>query len=717
MENNLYQEYYQYPQYFNGTYGRYININMPYKYIKLPKKYFNYCFSSEEENIISKPFHILKGKISPINNQKFISRANTEETYTQSNSQNNLKNYNHQYEMLKKIRYRKNEERLNNNNYTSYGDGIEEIEFNLNSADNISYNLFNQEIKRNKPNNYCLKKKFSYVPMNSKNYLSNSSPYHNLGYHSYSSYNQPFMNHDNHNLFNKEYRINANENYFKNEYDKNTPMSMIDKEINYDSKNYGDDKFVRINEGDEEYFNNFKLNTERTNNEKGFYKEKIINTIYNKNTNLTKIVKNNNRINRIDYKPINKNIAYSNIGNFYIRNEERKDNEQNGNKKKINILINTSKNNKKQNKFENFSSKNKSVQMNKIKKISLINLNGKALPQNNCSFYEIKSLSKFSPNQKKIKSNLNNNQIINIVDKKNNNEKDLKVDKEKYSNTKLLEYNNMKDKINLRLNKKNLAKLNTSIGKERKTIFIKKEIYKKTFELTRNSERNINKDDYEQNKENINIININNSNYDIKNKNNKNNKNDNNIYIIDNKIKKGNNKIIKIEKKKNLKNFQGNNKSLEKKNAIIIMKNKNNNRYLIKLKNKKPNCKRPSNSIIYSDNKKPIELKKMHSSNFTYFPISNKSNLSTKKNKKINRLYGEKNIVQLSNINIKTYEEDFPLNTRKNNNDSKKILKPQITIRIALFGKKEPEYEKYFLVNVFHSKNIKEKPVEAESEF
>lgn len=489
---------------------------------------------------------------------------------------------------------------------------------------------------------------------------------------------------------------------------------MIDKEIIYDSKIYEDGKFIRINEGKEEYFNNFKLNTERTKNENGFYKEKIINTIYNKNSNLEKIVKNyiNNKdkiYDKNNYLSINKNIAYSDRGNFNVINEKIKKNYQNGNEKKINLVINTFNNNNigKQSKFDIIPSNN-SGEMCKIKKINLINLNGNAT--NNNSFYEIKSLS---PSQKMTKTKHNNNQIINIVYKNNNNE--LIVDKVKNSNTKLIEYNNMKDIINLNQKKNKFTKLNTSIGKNKKPIFPKKKIYRKIFELANSSQRNIN-NAYGKSKENINIMNVNsNSNNYIKNKNSK---IDN---IINDKMKKINNKIIKIEKKNikstnDNKNKSSKSKILVKKNVIINEKNKNSNGYAIKLKNKKPNYKRPLNSIIYLDTRKPMELKKINSSNFTYFPISKKSNLSSKKYKKIKRLSGDKNIVQLSNINVKTYEEDFPLNAKKNIIDEKN-LKPQISFRIALFGKKEQEYEKYFLVNVFHSENIKERLVETESEF
>ena len=71
--------------------------------------------------------------------------------------------------------------------------------------------------------------------------------------------------------------------------------------------------------------------------------------------------------------------------------------------------------------------------------------------------------------------------------------------------------------------------------------------------------------------------------------------------------------------------------------------------------------------------------------------------------------------MQLLNINNKTYEEDFKL---KENFNSNTKLKPQTSIRISIFGIKEPETKKYFLVSFFCSENMKDKPEEtSESDF
>ena len=71
----------------------------------------------------------------------------------------------------------------------------------------------------------------------------------------------------------------------------------------------------------------------------------------------------------------------------------------------------------------------------------------------------------------------------------------------------------------------------------------------------------------------------------------------------------------------------------------------------------------------------------------------------------------------LKNINNKTFEEDFILNKRDNKNNFKNILIPQISFRITLFGKKEPENRKYLKVNKLYSQNIRDKPTELESDF
>ena len=114
-------------------------------------------------------------------------------------------------------------------------------------------------------------------------------------------------------------------------------------------------------------------------------------------------------------------------------------------------------------------------------------------------------------------------------------------------------------------------------------------------------------------------------------------------------------------------------------------------------------------------------MRKIDSNSFSFFPavkvneINKKSgNKNIKKNKK---LYSKKNLIQLTNINKKTYEEDFPLNINNNKKILNNLLKPQISFRIALFSKKEPEYEKYFLVNTFFSANMRDKPEGSESDF
>ena len=72
------------------------------------------------------------------------------------------------------------------------------------------------------------------------------------------------------------------------------------------------------------------------------------------------------------------------------------------------------------------------------------------------------------------------------------------------------------------------------------------------------------------------------------------------------------------------------------------------------------------------------------------------------------------NIIQLSNIQDKIYDEDFPI---KLNKTKEKVLKPQISLRLSLFGIKIPERKKYYIVNIFYSENLRNKIDAIESDF
>lgn len=724
-QNNLYKPLF--PQYDSGIYGRYNNFHMPLKYASKQKKRYNYCFSSEEENINPNVFYILTDKNNQVKNQNLLNKLYTGEAYSFSNSQNNYKEYKPTQEAFKNIeKYKnnsakKNDLRLTNNNYISFTSGIDNRDFNSKDADNICYNLFIKETKK-KQNNCILKKKYSSIAIGNCNLnnISENYSYYNIKNNSYSCYNQPFTKHNNHSLFIRDYNIINNKEY--NNKDKNDEKPIVDKgenELNYDYNTFRSGKCGTINNCGKTCINNNKINECTQKIDKGLIKNRTINNIYNNNSNISKIVKNNKSvINSISNKketksnklPINKNISYSKIETLDEANKFIKNHCQIENKKKINLVINTSNTIIDKKKYENIPSipSNKPNDTKKIKKISLINFpnwNDNLDNKNNHSFYEIKSLKKDLSQKNLHQKPINNNEIIHIVCKrKTNNE--TKTFKEKFmkniSNTKLIEDNYAKEKNDIKTRKIDLTEINPYIRKEG-NYKMKKGASKTTFETTYRTETSNN--DPKTN-ENINYMNINNISYNSYNNN----------FIVEDKLKKGKNDIIKIDKikHKNSSNYLiPSGKKITNKEKISII----NNEYIFNLKNKEINNRGISTSSAYIDIKKPVEIKKICSNYFSYYCVKDNES-KNKKNTKRKAFNNKRNMIQLLNINNKTYEEDFPFESEGNiYNSNNNLLKPQISFRIALFGNKEPEYEKYFVVNTFCSENIREKPDESESDF
>ena len=405
-QNILYRP--RFPQYDSGIYGRYNNYNIPLKYTSKQIKKCNYCFSSEEENINPNAFYILTDKINQTKNQNSLNKLNIKDTNLFSNSQNQYKGYNHHKDAFKSLEKnnnqysvpRKNNPRPTNSNYISFNSVIEGKDFNSNDADNICYNLFNKEIKK-KPNNSILKKKYSSIAMigYGQNNINGNTLYYHTNNNSYSCYNQPFTK-QSHSLFNKEYlKISNNLNK------------------DYDNKNGFEEKQMFVNN------NNFSGEAQKKVN--GLNKNKTINNIYNNNaSNINKVTKKNKNGNTIASNKIEKknkphiynNISFSKIENLDMENNFIENQYQMENKKKINLVINTSNTIEERKKIENIPSipSNRPKEIKKLNEISLIGLtNSKYIidNKNNHSFYEIKSLSKHL-SQKNIHSNpLNNNQI------------------------------------------------------------------------------------------------------------------------------------------------------------------------------------------------------------------------------------------------------------------------------------------------------------------
>ena len=132
------------------------------------------------------------------------------------------------------------------------------------------------------------------------------------------------------------------------------------------------------------------------------------------------------------------------------------------------------------------------------------------------------------------------------------------------------------------------------------------------------------------------------------------------------------------------------------------------------------NLRKNSSVFLNYKNYKKNKKEKMNLDCFSYISSSKENKLSIKKLKKSKKKYSKLNTIQLSNIHDKIYEEDFPMKLNKNENKNKnkeKVLKPQISLRLSLFGIKKPERNKYYIVNLFYSENLRNKIDAIESDF
>ena len=194
-------------------------------------------------------------------------------------------------------------------------------------------------------------------------------------------------------------------------------------------------------------------------------------------------------------------------------------------------------------------------------------------------------------------------------------------------------------------------------------------------------------------KENLNTNNIDIS-YNLKNSNNNTKKS----------IIKGNDSIII--------NIDGQNfKTLGNINKLDLNKEKKDRNNLKKLFLSPI----PTRKSIIKEKIKKININQCKSNMFSIIPRPNTYRPSNKRKiKKIKKVFSMKNIIQLNNINNKSYEEDFIIKENKNKYYN---YKPQISVRLTLFKDKNHFNEKYFLVNYFFSENIKNKPDSEECDY
>ena len=741
--DNFYNQ--NFSQYESGAYDKTNNMYLPCIKNSNFMKHYKYCFSSEEENYNKKAYYILtenNGKIcnNIINNKSALDRFKIINKYTTENSP-----YSNSQQILRENDYRSltgkinnrtkqftriNNQILNNHIYISLNPCGRSTHSNVNEMGNASYNSINKN-SNNLKNNTQKNKKIDYniydITQTNNSSNKDSSVYYTGNNNiSNSNYNQMFMKHKSQNYLNYDnQKVTANnllfKNYTKNEIKSNVryPDNSEYKDMEFDPLTYRPEKGVSIN-----LDNNNKSETIKKFEK--YHKQRNINNFTNITNTFSSLnnTESNNTENNTYKPPVNKSTNYKKIEYFNINNRLMKRNIQNENKKKINLVINTidiiQKN------YHNMTLP-KTKEINKIKKINLAEVpifNDNFVEKNNHSFYEVKSFSKDTANQRNVK-NKYNNVIINAISKKKseddvkkkmNNENKLKFKSNKNSNDYYIKENDLtkEDRLKLRTRKINLTELNSCIKNEGKIFIIQKEKSKKT------SNNNNNQSEISNNKENINInINYNKSRMNKTNNNAFAHSYTSNVDAIKSEPK------IKLNMDKNKLNALQNIKKIEKiydKNPKIIINNnftKKISNFVMEQPTKKSKCRKTSISSIYIEKhkSKPIHIKKSSTNYISYIPSTKDKKLSIKIKKKKKRKYSRQNMIQLMNIGNKSFQEDFPFKYNSYMSKINKILKPQIAFRTSLFAKKKPEKEKYYIVNFFYSENIKKKPDATESDF
>ena len=741
--DNFYNQ--NFSQYKSGAYDKTNNMYLPCIKNSNFMKHYKYCFSSEEENYNKKAYYILtenNGKIcnNIINNKSALDRFKIINKYTTENSP-----YSNSQQILRENDYRSltgkinnrtkqftriNNQILNNHIYISLNPCGRSTHSNVNEMGNASYNSINKN-SNNLKNNTEKNKKIDYniydITQTNNSSNKDSSVYYTGNNNiSNSNYNQMFMKHKSQNYLNYDnQKVTANnllfKNYTKNEIKSNVryPDNSEYKDLEFDPLTYRPENGVSIN-----LDNNNKSETIKKFEK--YHKQRNINNFTNITNTFSSLnnTESNNTENNTYKPPVNKSTNYKKIEYFNINNRLMKRNIQNENKKKINLVINTidiiQKN------YHNMTLP-KTKEINKIKKINLAEVpifNDNFVEKNNHSFYEVKSFSKDTANQRNVK-NKYNNVIINAISKKKseddvkkkmNNENKLKFKSNKNSNDYYIKENDLtkEDRLKLRTRKINLTELNSCIKNEGKIFIIQKEKSKKT------SNNNNNQSEISNNKENINInINYNKSRMNKTNNNAFAHSYTSNVDAIKSEPK------IKLNMDKNKLNALQNIKKIEKiydKNPKIIINNnftKKISNFVMEQPTKKSKCRKTSISSIYIEKykSKPIHIKKSSTNYISYIPSTKDKKLSIKIKKKKKRKYSRQNMIQLMNIGNKSFQEDFPFKYNSYMSKINKILKPQIAFRTSLFAKKKPEKEKYYIVNFFYSENIKKKPDATESDF
>jgi hypothetical protein len=537
---------------------------------------------------------------------------------------------------------------------------------------------------------------------------------------------QNYSNHKSQNLID----CNSNDTIKENIYNKNNDKYIYN--TTYKISKYYSNLSSKIIENDSNVNNSHhgakigSIIQENDTNEK-----MILNTSRRKNYDTKTIMdyKNKNEISKTDDKKYSKNSMYqmerreNNLSINIKRNSMKKINDFRGGqnsknlKKKdiISIIPNTKGRNEinelKKNIYKDIS---KRPDMNKIKKISLIsvsnllnnnnsnvNINNTNSNTNNLnessqknitektnhSFYEVKSLTKESPNQKndsiipktkKITMRLGSSNTFDLTTTKKA-ETNLKTDLRKFneiSSTKNKLDNNRRNKNNLKERKINLCELNKCLINEGKIYLLTKE----------NNKTNLEK-------------------------------------MVKNDMIIGNN-YIKEKKEINSNLYRDN---IKIKNIQIKKQEDNNGRNrnkIIEIINKRNNSIRARNESLSQSKIYKFRISDIISYNLSYIP-GPKEDKNNNNNNKIKGKNKKKINIFLKNLNCKLYEEDLKpdMENNKYKYKVKKIgrrngnLKPQIGVRITLFNVVQPERKRYYYMNFFYSENLRNHSLSKENEF
>ena len=470
-------------------------------------------------------------------------------------------------------------------------------------------------------------------------------------------------------------------NYMNNAY--NIPLTKNKSQniFNHDNLNYKYDNILYREYNDKNgTYNNNKMNYQRNDGNMIIIENRNRNR--NRNENSVNGKSNNNFVEFKNYRKISSNVLRTkdifpydqnkNTKNNMNLNYKNNNNNNSSNKlikricqKENNLIINTKGSNNNNNKqINNGIQFNNRIYDSKINRhfylsnnSSIINTTENSRLNKNYSLCIIKYSSK---DLQKAKKNNHNCNIINNY------------------NTSIKKSNDKNEKKNSSIRNVNLTEINNNI----KDIKGDKKIYI------------IEKKDEIKNNSILDILNAKNENYDYINNgryHNNNRNNTNNYKYVESKMKKDNKVINNID--------------------FNVYKNFINER-----SKKRINLRKNSSMLLNTKKCKKSKIEKINLDCFSYISFSKEKNSNIKKLKKSKKKYSKLNLIQLSNIHGKIYDEDFPITLNKTQN-KEKILKPQISLRLSLFGIKKPERKKYYIVNIFYSENLRNKIDTVESDF